>query len=339
MHLPALAPYGWGDHWVALLAEHPGCVPARVLRHDGSALLLATSDGVVAAPLTHRLDPSPTVGDWVACDGEEPVAVLPRSSLLRRRAAGTEAAQVLAANIDVVLLVCGLDRPVKSGRLQRGAALARDAGAEPVVVLTKAALTSDVDTALEIVADATPGVDVLVTSAIEGTGLDALRTIVRDRTVTMLGESGAGKSSLVNALLGEDVVATRAVREGDARGRHTTTTRLLHLLPSGGALIDSPGIREVGLWIDPDAVDESFEDIDELAAGCRFADCQHESEPECAVTEALASGALAAERLEAWRALRREAESAALRAQPHELRQRNKQFARVVKDAQRRKGR
>jgi ribosome biogenesis GTPase / thiamine phosphate phosphatase len=339
MLLPGLLPYGWGDRWVALLADHPDCVPARVVRHDGSGLLLATPDGIVAAPMTRRLDPPPTVGDWLACEGDEPVAVLHRSSLLRRRSAGAESEQVLAANIDVVLLVCGLDRPVKTGRIQRGTALAWDAGAQPVVVLTKAALVDDAGAVAADVEASNPGIDVVVTSALEGIGLDALRAIARDRTVTMLGESGAGKSSLVNALLGAEIAATQAVRGGDAKGRHTTTTRELHVLPSGGVLIDSPGIREVGLWVDPEAVAATFADVDDLADECRFADCRHESEPGCAVTGAVESGSLPFERFDAWRAMRREAESAALRAQPHELRRRNKQFARVTKDAQRRKGR
>jgi ribosome biogenesis GTPase len=334
-----LEPYGWNDRWAALLAERPGTAPARVVRHDGSGLLLATADGIVAAPLTHRLDPAPTVGDWIACEGTEPIAVLPRTSLLRRAAAGGETEQQLAANVDLVLLVCGLDRPVKAGRIERGTALARDAGATPLVVLTKAALSSDPDAVAAEVTVAVPGIDVLVTSAREDVGLDELRELARGRTVTMLGESGAGKSSLVNALMGDDVAAIGDVRRGDAKGRHTTTTRELHVLPSGGVLIDSPGIRAVGLWVEPEAVAETFADIDALADGCRFADCAHDSEPGCAVTDAVEAGALTRTRLEAWRELEHEAEAAALRAVPHEKRRYEKQFARITKDAQRRKGR
>ncbi|HEX9969712.1 MAG TPA: ribosome small subunit-dependent GTPase A [Acidimicrobiales bacterium] len=339
MDVRSLEPYGWGDRWAALLAEHPGRVPGRVVRHDGSGLLLATSEGVVAAPLTHRLDPAPTVGDWIACAGADPVAVLPRTSLLRRASAGGETEQQLAANVDLVLLVCGLDRPVKTGRIERGTALARDAGATPLVVLTKAAVVPDPEAVAAHVAEAVPGVDVLVTSAREGLGLDALRALAADKTVTMLGESGAGKSSLVNALMGDDVAAIGDVRRGDAKGRHTTTTRELHVLPSGGVLIDSPGIRAVGLWVEPEAVAETFADIDELAAGCRFADCRHDSEPGCAVTAAVEAGTVTRARVDAWRELGREAEAAALRAAPHEQRRYEKRFARITKDAQRRKGR
>jgi ribosome biogenesis GTPase len=245
----------------------------------------------------------------------------------------------LAANVDLVLLVCGLDRPVKTGRIERGTALARDAGATPLVVLTKAALVPDPEAVVAKVKAAVPGLDVLVTSARENVGLDSLRDLAGGRTVTMLGESGAGKSSLVNALMGDDVAAIGDVRRGDAKGRHTTTTRELHVLPSGGVLIDSPGIRAVGLWVEPDAVAETVADIDRLAGQCRFADCRHDTEPGCAVTAAVEAGTITRARLEAWRELEREAEAAALRAAPHEQRRYEKRFARITKDAQRRKGR
>ncbi len=340
MQFPALIPYGWNDRWLGPMLEHPGCQPARVVRHDGAGLLIATPDsGVVAAPLVARLDPAPTVGDWIAYTPPVTlVAVLPRLSLLRRRSALGESAQALAANVDVVLLVCGLDRPVKKGRIQRGAALALDAGATPVIVLTKAALADDADAMAAAVAGENPGIELLVTSAKEGVGLDALRLLARDRTVTMLGESGAGKSSLVNALLGAEVAASGPVRAGDSKGRHTTSSRELHVLPAGGVLIDTPGIRAVGLWVEPEAVDATFDDIDELALGCRFADCGHDTEPSCAVLAAIAGGELAPERLDAWRAFHREAAATALKASPQESARRGRQPARDTKDAPRRKG-
>jgi ribosome biogenesis GTPase len=335
----ALTRYGWDAHWAARLAEHPGTVPGRVIRHDGVGLQLATADGVVLRMLGRRLDPAPTVGDWVVCAGEEPVAVLPRDSLLRRRAADADRDQSLAANVDVVFLVCGLDRPVKPGRVNRGATVALEAGATPVVVLTKAAVVDDPDRAALEIAAACPGVEVLVTSAREGVGLDALRDHTRDRTVTLLGESGAGKSSLVNALLGEQVADVGAVRAGDSKGRHTTTTRDMHLLPTGGVIIDTPGIRAVGLWAEPDDVSETFADVDALADECKFRDCAHDTEPGCAVTAAVDAGELSASRVEAWRALDDEVRTSVRSLPEHERRRYERSFARVVKDAQRRKGR
>ncbi|MTA43610.1 MAG: ribosome small subunit-dependent GTPase A, partial [Actinobacteria bacterium] len=222
--------------------------------------------------------------------------------------------QQLAANIDKVLLVCGLDRPVKDGRIQRGTAISRDAGAEPVVVLTKASRDGDIEVdpqrAADEVRSAHPGIDVIVTSVKEGIGIEEIRSIIGHDTVTLLGESGAGKSSIVNALLGDDVVMIGDVRESDSKGRHTTTTRELHLLPGGGVLIDSPGIRAVGLIADTDGVAETFVDVDEIASTCRFADCQHEGQPGCAVAAALADGTLKPERVEAWRRLDAETDSA-----------------------------
>jgi ribosome biogenesis GTPase len=312
----SLTPYGWDDHWAGLLSEVPGePVPGRVVRHDGVALVVATPDGVVTVTLTTRLDPEPTVGDWVAIVDGALVEVLARSSLLRRRAAG-DVEQVLAANVDVVLLACGLDRPVKDGRIQRGAMVAADAGAEPVIVLTKAALCDDAAAIADRVSAANPGLRLVTTSVREDIGLDDLRAVVRDRTVALLGESGAGKSSIVNALLGHEAAAVGRVRASDARGRQTTTTRFLHLLPGGGALIDSPGIRSVGLWSDADAVAVTFDDVDTLSEGCRFNDCRHDSEPGCAVKAAIADGSLAPERLAAWRVLGDEADAPVKRRGP-----------------------
>ena len=303
----SLTAFGWNARWAALLRDlADDAVPGRVVRHDGVALVVAGPDGIITAPLGARFEPEPTVGDWVAMIEGRPVAVLERSSLLRRRAAGRDAEQVLAANVDVVLLVCGLDRPVKASRIQRGATLASDAGAQPVIVLTKAAHADDAQRVADRVGAANPGISLIVTSVREGVGVEELRTVARDKTVALLGESGAGKSSIVNALLDKEVAAVGAVRARDSKGRHTTTTRFLHVLPGGGTLIDSPGIRSVGLWGDADAVAETFADIAALADGCRFADCGHDSEPDCAVKAAVDEGMLAAERLAAWRALEQE---------------------------------
>jgi ribosome biogenesis GTPase len=336
-----LETYGWGDRWAALLAESgvPGAVAGRVVRHDGVALALALPDGVRQVAFTRALDPAPAVGDWVVVADGAPVAVLPRTSLLTRRAAIGESTQQVAANVDGVLVVCGLDRPVRAGRIDRFVTLAWDAGAVPTVVLTKADLIDDPAAVAEEVAASHPGVDVVTASVVDDHGIDDVRALVAGRTFVLVGESGAGKSSLTNALLGDEIMAIGEVRAGDAKGRHTTTTREAHPLRGGGVLIDTPGVRAVGLTADPDAVAATYADVDELAAECRFSDCGHEGEPGCAVALAVEEGRLAAARLDGWRALEREAAAAELRAAPHLLRARNRRFGRMVKDAQRRKGR
>lgn len=320
--MTALARYGWDADWQDRF-DRLGVdgEPARVVRHDGVGLQVVTAadadQGVTRLlMLSRRLDPAPTVGDWIVVATGQPVAVLERRSLLRRRAALRDREQVLAANIETVLLVCGLDRPVKDGRIQRGAALATDSGATPIVILTKADLLDDPSDASRVAAEVAkthPGLEVHVVSVREGSGVEALHALVDGRTVTLLGESGAGKSSIVNALLDDEVTSVGRVRAGDAKGRHTTTNRELHLVPGGGVLIDTPGIRSIGLYVEPDKVTESFADIDLLAESCRFSNCGHGGEPGCAVGLAVADGSLDGARVEAWTDLRAEAERSAQR--------------------------
>ena len=313
MPLSELAPIGWDERWADALRAlaGPDARPGRVVRHDGVRVLVALPE-IVSLAMRPGLD-VPVVGDWVAVEDDIVVALLPRRSLLRRRDAIADDEQALAANVDVLLIVCGLDRPVRSGRLQRAVALAWDADATPVIVLTKADMLDDseVERFVADARDAVPTVEVLAVSSTGGAGLEGVLARARDRTVVLLGESGAGKSTLVNALIGEEVAPTGAVRENDAKGRHTTTTRQLHPLPGGGVLLDSPGIRAVGLWLDPEAVDAVFPEIEELAASCRFGDCAHEGEPGCAVADALGSGALGADRFDSWQTMRQEAEASA----------------------------
>ena len=337
MSAASLIPVGWDDHWASLLAAHgPAVEPGRVLRHDGVSVNVLTAAGERIVKLRRGAD-APTVGDWLALDGDTLVAVLERSSLLRRRAAGGDDLQVLAANVDLVLLVCGLDRFVRAGRVQRGEALAWDAGAVPLLVLTKADLAEDLDGTLAEIDEVHKGLERFLTSAPEGLGIADLRSRLVGSTSVLLGESGAGKSRLVNAILGSEVAVTGAVRESDAKGRHTTTNRQLHLVPGGGVIIDSPGIREVGLAGDEDSVDATFTDVEDLALRCRFNDCAHTGEPGCAVAAAVVAGVLTPERLDAYLELREEAAFAAERADEHARRAQERQSTRAVKPPARKK--
>ncbi len=309
--------YGWDDGWAAAFDAAIGgdaaASPGRVVRHDNTALLVATAEGVRQYQM--RLDEPVAVGDWVVVRDGVVTDVLPRRSLMRRRDPDRGVEQLLAANVEIVGVVCGLDRPVKDGRIQRATLLAHDAGAEPLVVLTKADLVDDPGPIVDDVRAGNPGVDVVVVSVPEGEGVDELARRLRGVTVVLVGESGAGKSTLTNALVGDDVAATGEVRTGDRKGRHTTTSRELYVLPTGGVIIDSPGIRSVGVWGDAATVAASFTDVAELAEHCRFADCFHDTEPGCEVRAAVADGRLAAARLEAWQALAAEAREAERRAE------------------------
>jgi len=342
-HLAALWPYGWSDRWLALYTDEaePHRQPGRIIRHDGPTVLTALPDGIQSRKLRPST-PSLAVGDWIVTDADVVKSVLPRATLLRRLDTETELEQLLAANVDLVLIVCGLDRPVKTGRIQRAVTQTWDSGAAPVIVLTKTDLADDVDAAIDAAQEGGPGVDVMVVSAVGGDGIDGLATLIDGHTAVLLGESGAGKSTLVNALMGDDIALTGRTRTGDAKGRHTTTARQLHVLPSGGCLIDTPGIRALGLWTDTDQVDDVFEDVSSLAVDCRFRDCQHDREPDCAVRAALQSGELDRERFDAWERLRREARSAELRADEHARRQNDRRFGRLMKEVKedmKRKGR
>ncbi len=333
-----LAPYGWDERWSALFGSvaRAGSQPGRIVRYDRAMPLVATPRGVVHLPARRTVGPL-TVGDWVVVDRDEVIGgLLERSSLLRRR--DPEAGeQLLAANVDIVAMVFGADRPLKAGRLYRTRTQIWDAGATPLVVVTKTDLLERADALLDQVRDIDPLLDVVAVSAVNGEGLETLRRLTDGRTLVFVGESGAGKSTLVNALVGGDVATVSTVRAGDHRGRHTTTSRELHLLPSGGVLIDTPGLREVGLWTDESAVDGTFPEIDEFAENCRFRDCSHGPEPGCAVRAAVADGRMTTERFVAWESLRREAAAAALRADEQARRASDRRFGRAIKNAVRHK--
>lgn len=252
----------------------------------------------------------PVTGDWVAARSVEPgfaivEAVLPRKTVFSRKAAGRrEDEQPVAANIDLVFLVCGLDGDFNLRRLERYLTLAAEAGAEPVVVLNKTDLCPDIDARLAETAAVARGVPVAPATTRTPDGLDGLRLYLADgRTVALLGSSGVGKSAIVNGLLGEERYRTSAVRESDSRGRHTTTHRELIPLPQGGALIDTPGMRELHLWAGQQSLDQTFDEIAAIAAGCRFRNCSHSGESGCAVAQAIAEGELSDERLKSYRKL------------------------------------
>jgi ribosome biogenesis GTPase len=263
----------------------------------------------------------PAVGDWVAAEpnplgkaaGDAAIhAVLPRTSAFIRGAAGsTPTEQVVAANVDTVFLVTGLDGDYNPRRIERYLAAAYGTGAQPVVLLNKADLCDDPAGAVEEVACIAPGVPVHALSATDGAGLDALAPYLGSgRTVALLGSSGVGRSTIINSLLGADVLAVNTVRVSDSHGRHTTTHRELIHLPCGALVIDTPGMRELKLWGEEDAADLVFADVAELARGCRFPDCSHRAEPGCAVQQALADGVLALERYDSYVKLERELRAA-----------------------------
>ncbi|RKN12184.1 ribosome small subunit-dependent GTPase A [Streptomyces radicis] len=307
-----LAAHGWDDSLDAAFAEHraAGLVPCRVIRVDRGRCDVVTEHDRPRAATERGLDPC--TGDWAALRPGDPrdeprlVALLARRTAIVRASAGSDSrGQVLAANVDTAAIAVSLAGPLDTGRLERLLALAWESGARPVVALTQADRAADPEAMAAEAAAAAPGVDTVTTSAVTGEGLDVLATLLTG-TVVLLGVSGAGKSSLANALLGADLLATGGVRAGDGKGRHTTVRRELIPLPGGGVLIDTPGLRGVGLHDAADGIEHVFAEIEELAGDCRFGDCAHESEPGCAVQEAIAAGDLAPRRLASYRKLLRE---------------------------------
>jgi ribosome biogenesis GTPase len=318
----ALFRLGWttalADAFAPFAAQ--GLFPGRVALEHTHIYRVITEEGEslarVSGRLRHRAQARadfPAVGDWVAIQppahsgDSRIVAVLPRRSRFSRRAAGdpTEE-QVVAANIDTVFLVAGLDGNFNPRRLERYLLVASESGASPVVVLNKADVVPDPDAMAETVRASVRGVPVHVVSCRVAGAVDVLRQYLAiGQTGALLGSSGVGKSTIVNQLIGYDLLKTEEVRDSDSRGRHTSTARQLIPLPDGGVLIDTPGMRELQLW-DSGDVGTAFEDIDALSAQCKFRDCRHREEPGCAVAAAVESGILSAGRLESYHKLQDE---------------------------------
>jgi len=324
-----LAELGWDDALDAAYAagwrDKRDVRPGRVAIEFNQIFRIYVDEGeldaVTAGRLKHRASRRaelPSVGDWVvvrqrpAADRGVIVDILPRHSAFTRRAAGDVTdEQVVAANVDVVFVVMGLEANFNPRRLERYLLMARESGAAPVILLTKPDLSDDVAARTREVAQLAGELPVHVLQPKSGEGIEQVRAHLHPgRTAALLGSSGVGKSTIINRLLGADVQRTREVRASDSRGRHTTTHRELVVLPPGGLIIDTPGMRELQLWDASGAMSETFDDIEALAAHCHFTDCRHRNEPRCAVKAAVDAGTLAADRLDSY--LRLQAELAEL---------------------------
>jgi ribosome biogenesis GTPase len=320
---PQLGSLGW-DSWFETRFAHfaDECVPARVVADHGTEYVVRDGIESLRAVADRRAREAgasaPAVGDWVALSYREPACVIHgvierRTSFSRKVASVETKEQVLAANVDVAFVVASA-QDVNARRIERYLTMAWQSGASPVVLLTKADVATSLDdlrAELEAVSMGTP---VMVTSGLTGEGVSAIAAALKpSRTGVLLGPSGAGKSTLINRLLGADLMKTRSVhRSGE--GRHMTTHRELFELPGGGLMIDTPGLREAQLWEGEDALGNLFEDIELIALECRFADCEHRSEPGCAIKEAIAGGSLDEARLDSYRKLQRELRAVAMRS-------------------------
>ena len=333
--------------WLGAFKPHAaqGLILARVAVSQRDQYHLYTETGELEAEASGGLwyrTPDragmPVTGDWVAARVAGPdyaivEAVLPRRTCFSRRAAGRrEEEQPIAANIDLVFLVSGLDGDFNLRRLERYLTLATESGARPVAVLNKSDLCADLPARLRETQAVAGAASVVTCSARTGEGIDGLfGFVVPGQTVALLGSSGAGKSTIVNQLLGEERLRTAPVRESDNRGRHTTTHRELIPLPGGGALIDTPGMRELQLWASHESVERTFDEIAEMAVQCRYRNCTHTGEPDCAVAAALAEGAIARERWESYRKLCREAQHHEIIANGFAAREQKRQWKIVHK--------
>src|SRR5438093_1443973 len=366
---PSKESLGWNpffeDHWNALASgsdssegshsdeyhatndARTAVFPARVVAEERGMQRLQQSLhdsfwGVPTGRARRDSDLYPSVGDWVVCSrgsGQERAsvhAVLPRKSCLTRRAAGRSGhPQVLAANVDVGYVVTSLNSDLNPRRIERYLTTIWDGGSRPVVLLTKRDLCPDADPVIREIELVASGADVLALSAATGEGMEALDTYLRPgQTAALLGSSGAGKSTLLNRLFGAQVVRTQPIRDSDGRGRHTTTSRQLWVLPSGALVVDTPGMRELQLWVDAESLDQAFGDLRALASRCRFSNCRHRAEPGCEVRTALERGTLSGERLAAYDKLSRELEFQARKQDKAKASREKARWKKISREAQ-----
>lgn len=355
----SLGQLGWREAFERSMAPYrrEGLVPARVIAEYRGVYRVATARGEMPAEVTGRLMHRagdrldfPAVGDWAAAAvfdrGELAVihAVLPRTSVLARKSAGRKLeGQAIAANVDIIFVVIGLDGNFNLNRMERYLAASSGTGARPVVLLSKSDLVPDPEAVARTAAGRVEGAEVLAVSSSTGSGMERVRALLgAGVTACFIGSSGVGKSSLVNRLAGRELLRTAEVREADSRGRHTTSSRELFVLPDGGIVIDTPGMRELGLWDADRGIGRAFGDIEALASACAFSDCTHRIEPGCAVRAAVDAGDLDRARYESFLKLGREQEH--LEAKTDRFKQQKKKahgksIAKAVKELYKRKGR
>lgn len=314
--------YGWNSFFANAFAEigTEGLIPGRVVAQQRNSYTLKTEQGDLSAHLSGKvryyargIEDLPAVGDWVATtatgDGAARIEqILPRQTQFIRKAPGDRTEQqVLAANVDAVFLVSGLDNDFNLRRIERYLVLAAESGADPIIVLNKADLCADIDQRIKEVQSIAKDVPIVSMSALYDQGLEAFeKYLPKKSTAVLLGSSGVGKSTIINHLMGKNIQVTQDVRESDSHGRHTTSHRELMMLEWGAMLIDTPGLRELQLWGETQSVQDTFQDITELAAACKFSDCNHDTEPGCAVSQALQDGYLDQGRYESYIKLQRE---------------------------------